>query len=196
MPASPCSDPTSGLATSSSWQSSFLCQSSPCSSVEQQHEVRGAGMLTQLRLGHAPGGPRKPVSHPHSFSLSSALLHVQASTGSLLPSEVQAPHSPLLRDPGPPASKRAPLLRVGHQDRASHCLPQTAHLPGRVSGCVISPLPESSPWGITQPDLVSPFLPNSMWILLSFSLRCTALSTQFSGTLVPHIDVFLMCSWQ
>lgn len=71
MPASPCSDPTSGLATSSSWQSSFLCQSSPCSSVEQQHEVSGAGMLTQLRLGPAPGGPRRPVSHPHSFSLSS-----------------------------------------------------------------------------------------------------------------------------
>lgn len=71
MAASPCSDPTLGLATSSSWQSSFLCQSSLCFSVEQQHEVSGAGMLTQLRLGHAPGGPRKPVSHPHSFSLPS-----------------------------------------------------------------------------------------------------------------------------
>ena len=66
---SPCSDTTLGLATSSSWQSSFLCQSSPHSSVEQQHEVSGAGMLTQLSLGHAPGGHRKRVSHLHNFNL-------------------------------------------------------------------------------------------------------------------------------
>lgn len=177
MPASPCSDPTSDLATSSSRQSSFLCQSSPYSSVEQQHEVGGAGMLTQLRLGHEPGGPRKPVSHPHSFSLS--LCPASCARKHRQPPPKCGPGSsqPACQGPTPSSQQEGSSSLGWTPGWDSQCLPQTAHLPGRVSVCVISPFPESSPWGI-NPNLTSshPFLPNSMWIFLSFSLSCTALS--------------------